>query len=245
MGGALQLFRRRLRVIPDNCKRNRCGPRDCFRGIFGGYSPDAARFFPLTDKGRRGMVQAIRGHILHLGMRIAGRGIGAMSDKKHMPGQRILCKAHQASNCRVRFLLLGSPVLIPEHNFIQLTAAPAIVQPVTMATADSNSNRCPGCTRAKAYRLPLHSRFHDGRSAQDWHRSVISYLHWRAGAGWRPARHSGACVVDSYRDALHLVTQAYHTSSPPERRAGGQELKCGQLRRSLRVSLPIRREAAA
>lgn len=69
---------------------------------------------------------------------------------------------------------------------------------------------CAGCAHAKAYRLPIHHGFLDGRSDLDWYQSVIDYLRWRAGRTWRPVHHSGPCVVKSYRDALFIVTQAYH-----------------------------------
>jgi hypothetical protein len=83
--------------------------------------------------------------------------------------------------------------------------------------AEPKENSCSGCRKAKAYRLPLHAEFLDGRSALDWHHSVAAYLKWRAGLDWRPARHKGACVVDSYRDALHLVTQAFHARVPEKK----------------------------
>lgn len=69
---------------------------------------------------------------------------------------------------------------------------------------------CAGCAHAKAYRLPIHHAFLDGRSDLDWYQSVIDYLRWRAGRTWRPVHHSGPCAVKSYRDALFIVTQAYH-----------------------------------
>jgi hypothetical protein len=103
---------------------------------------------------------------------------------------------------------------------------------------------CAGCRRAKAYRLPFHHSFIDGRSAHDWHRSVADYLKWRAGSSWRPARHSGACVSDGYRDALHLVTQAFHSLSPRVELRGGAELKSVQQRRSHVVSIPHSQEVA-
>lgn len=70
---------------------------------------------------------------------------------------------------------------------------------------------CSGCRRAKAYRLPLHGDFLDGRSSLDWHHSIVAYLEWRAGHAWRPAHHRGPCTVDAYRHALHVVVHAFHT----------------------------------
>jgi hypothetical protein len=76
--------------------------------------------------------------------------------------------------------------------------------------SDVGPNHCAGCAGAKGYRLPVHHSFFEGRSDLDWFLSIRDYLRWRAGSAWRPIRHRGPCVVDSYRDALHVITQAYH-----------------------------------
>lgn len=83
-----------------------------------------------------------------------------------------------------------------------------------MPQAELGDFYCPGCARAKAYRLPIHHAFLDGRSDHDWHRSIVDYLRWRAGYSWRPMHHSGPCLVDDYRDAVHLVVQRFHAPAP-------------------------------
>jgi len=80
--------------------------------------------------------------------------------------------------------------------------------PVAVTWGDSSD--CPGCKRAKAYRLPVHKSFFEGRSDFDWYHSILAYLEFRAGSSWRPVRHRGACVAQAYRDAIRLVTLAFN-----------------------------------
>lgn len=101
-------------------------------------------------------------------------------------------------------------VPIPEQNPFRSSLALFLVHRAAMHHPEPAPVACFGCVRAKAYRLPIHGEFLDGRSALDWQQSITAYLRWRAGLSWRPARHSGRCVADCYRDALHLVTQAFY-----------------------------------
>lgn len=77
-------------------------------------------------------------------------------------------------------------------------------------SAEPVSPACPGCQRAKGYRLPIHQQFFDGRSDHDWHLSILAWLEYRIGP-WRPVRHSGPCAVQDFRDAKRLVMQAFHS----------------------------------
>ncbi len=102
----------------------------------------------------------------------------------------------------------------PSPNSLHIIR-PRAAAPVTLDKSQPQPPHvCSGCQRAKAYRLPIHTSLVDGRSDWDWHVSVVAYLKWRAGAGWRPARHSGECSAQSYRDALRLATIAFHQPAP-------------------------------
>ena len=80
----------------------------------------------------------------------------------------------------------------------------------TLMSSGPSSTPCPCCSKAKGYRLPIHRDFFEGRSDLDWFLSIRDYLRWRAGASWRPARHRGECAVQSYRDAIAVLTHAFH-----------------------------------
>lgn len=119
-------------------------------------------------------------------------------------------------------VLLSKVVPNLEHCSAATSNSAALADSGVMDSPNPSPQFCAGCVRAKAYRLPVHRAFFDGRSDLDWFHSVRDYLRWRAGQSWRPARHTGHCVVDSYSAAIHVVTQAFHSSvttvAPPARR---------------------------
>jgi len=112
--------------------------------------------------------------------------------------------------CSLQDRRMTQPSPLPPNVIRRRAAAAVSLEP----SPPQPPHVCSGCQHAKAYRLPIHTSLVDGRSDWDWHVSVVAYLKWRAGIGWRPARHSGECSAQSYRDALHVVTLAFHQPSP-------------------------------
>ena len=125
---------------------------------------------------------------------------------------QILCKPGWG-RARGAVLVLHSQV-VPnvEHCSAERQNSAPLADYGVMETPNPSPQFCAGCFRAKAYRLPVHRAFFEGRSDLDWFHSVRDYLRWRAGQSWRPARHTGHCIVDSYSAAIHVVTKAFNST---------------------------------